>query len=61
MLVGVALERTPDMVTALLGVWKAGGAYVPLDPTYPPQRLSFMVSDAHVRVLLTSAKVCPVV
>ena len=55
-LVGVALERTPDMVTALLGVWKAGGAYVPLDPTYPPQRLSFMVSDAHVRVLLTSAK-----
>jgi amino acid adenylation domain-containing protein len=55
-LVGVALERTPELVVALLGVWKAGGAYVPLDPTYPQQRLSFMVGDADVRVLLTAAR-----
>jgi amino acid adenylation domain-containing protein len=51
-LVGVCLERSPDMVAALLGVWKAGGAYVPLDPAYPPERLSFMAEDADVRVLL---------
>jgi amino acid adenylation domain-containing protein len=55
-LVGVALERTPELVIALLGVWKAGGAYVPLDPAYPPQRLAFMVGDADVRVLLTVSR-----
>jgi amino acid adenylation domain-containing protein len=55
-LVGVALDRTPELVIALLGVWKAGGAYVPLDPSYPQQRLAFMVGDADVRVLLTAAR-----
>ena len=52
-LVGVCLERTPDLVVALLAVLKAGGAYVPLDPSYPADRLAFMVADADVRVLLT--------
>jgi amino acid adenylation domain-containing protein len=55
-LVGVGLERTPDMVAALLAVWKAGGAYVPLDPAYPPERLSFMIEDAQMPVLLTQDK-----
>ncbi len=55
-LVGVGLERTPDMVVALLAVWKAGGAYVPLDPAYPPERLSFMIDDAQTLVLLTQDK-----
>jgi amino acid adenylation domain-containing protein len=55
-LVGVCLERSPKMVIALLGVWKAGGAYVPIDPAYPAERLSFMVSDSEVRVLLTDQK-----
>jgi amino acid adenylation domain-containing protein len=55
-LVGVCLERSPDMVTALLGVWKAGGAYVPLDPTYPIERLTFMIEDTQTRVLLTEEK-----
>src|ERR1700730_14657071 len=41
-LVGVCLERSPEMIIALLAVWKAGGAYVPLDPTYPLERLLFM-------------------
>lgn len=55
-LVGVCLERSPEMVIALLGVWKAGAAYVPLDPTYPQERLAFMISDADVRILLTDSK-----
>jgi amino acid adenylation domain-containing protein/non-ribosomal peptide synthase protein (TIGR01720 family) len=52
-LVGICLERTPQMVVALLAVLKAGGAYLPLDPAYPPERLSFMLKDAAVRVLLS--------
>ncbi len=52
-LVGVCLQRSPEMVAGLLGVWKAGGAYVPLDPSYPQERLSFMIADAAVQVLLT--------
>ncbi|MBW4417616.1 MAG: amino acid adenylation domain-containing protein [Myxacorys californica WJT36-NPBG1] len=52
-LVGVCLERSPEMVMALLGILKAGGAYVPLDPAYPQERLSFMMNDAQMAVLLT--------
>lgn len=59
MLVGVCLERSPEMVVALLAVWKAGGAYVPLDPSYPPERLSFMVEDAQTLLLLTEEKCRP--
>ena len=52
-LVGILLERSVEMVVAVLGVLKAGGAYVPLDPVYPPERLRFMLEDAGVSVLLT--------
>jgi amino acid adenylation domain-containing protein len=55
-LVGVCMQRSTEMVAALLGVWKAGGAYVPLDPSYPQERLAFMVSDAAVQVLLTQKR-----
>jgi amino acid adenylation domain-containing protein len=58
-LVGVCLERSPEMVVALLAVWKAGGAYVPLDPAYPKERLSFMIEDAQPLVLLTEQKCLP--
>jgi amino acid adenylation domain-containing protein len=54
-LVGLCVERSVEMVAALLGILKAGGAYVPLDPAYPRERLAFMVADACVRVLLTQA------
>ena len=54
-LVGVCLERSPEMVVALLAVLKAGGAYVPLDPAYPRDRLAFLVADSSVPVLLTRA------
>jgi amino acid adenylation domain-containing protein len=52
-LVGISVERSIEMVIALLAVLKAGGAYVPLDPAYPRERLAFMLEDAGVRVLLT--------
>ena len=52
-LVGMCVERSIEMVVGLLGILKAGGAYVPLDPAYPPERLSFMLEDAEVSVLLT--------
>ncbi len=53
--VGVCLERTPELVVALLGVLRAGGAYVPLDPAYPRERLGWMQEDARVSLVLTSA------
>ncbi|MCX7594875.1 MAG: amino acid adenylation domain-containing protein, partial [Fischerella sp.] len=52
-LVGICVERSPEMVIGLLGILKAGGAYVPLDPTYPQERLSWMLSDSQVPILLT--------
>ncbi|MEA2694490.1 MAG: hypothetical protein QOJ16_3877, partial [Acidobacteriota bacterium] len=51
--VGVCLERSADLVAALLAVLAAGGAYVPLDPTYPAERLAFMVEDAEAAVVLS--------
>jgi arthrofactin-type cyclic lipopeptide synthetase C len=55
--VAVCMERSIDMVVALLAVWKAGGAYLPLDPGLPPDRLAFMVADSAPVVLLTHAEV----
>ncbi|MEH2068924.1 MAG: amino acid adenylation domain-containing protein [Nostoc sp.] len=52
-LVGLCVERSLEMVVGLLGILKAGGAYLPLDPEYPTDRLSFMLEDAQVKVLLT--------
>jgi amino acid adenylation domain-containing protein len=51
--VAICLERSVEMVVALLAVLKAGGAYVPLDPSYPPERLAYMLEDSAVAVLLT--------
>lgn len=53
--VGVLVERSIDVVVALLGILGAGGAYVPLDPSYPLDRLRYMVDDAGVRVIVTQA------
>jgi amino acid adenylation domain-containing protein len=58
-LVAVCLQRSVDMVVALLGVMKAGGTYVPLDPSYPTQRLSYMLEDSNVVVLLTHSPLRP--
>jgi amino acid adenylation domain-containing protein/non-ribosomal peptide synthase protein (TIGR01720 family) len=55
-LVGICVERSLEMVVGLLGILKAGGAYVPLDSEYPKDRLSFMLKDAQVAVLLTQQR-----
>jgi amino acid adenylation domain-containing protein len=55
-LVGICVERSLEMVVGLLGILKAGGAYVPLDPNYPSERLTYMLSDAAVPLLLTEEK-----
>lgn len=52
-LVGVCLERSPELLVALLAVMKCGAAYVPLDPAFPRERLQFMVEDAGLALLLT--------
>ncbi|HEX6292544.1 MAG TPA: condensation domain-containing protein, partial [Herpetosiphonaceae bacterium] len=57
--VGLCLERSLDLVVALLAVLKAGGAYVPLDPTYPAELLGLMLRDAQVALLLTHAALRP--
>jgi amino acid adenylation domain-containing protein len=54
--VGVMLERSLELVVALLGALKAGGAYLPLDPSSPPERLSYYLTDAAPAVVVTSAE-----
>ena len=53
LLVGICMESSLEMVLAILAILKAGGAYVPLDPMYPQKRLSFMLQDSQVSVLIT--------
>ncbi|MEM8720136.1 MAG: amino acid adenylation domain-containing protein [Cyanobacteria bacterium P01_G01_bin.39] len=52
-LVGICLDRSLEMIIGVLGVLKAGGTYLPLDPNYPQERLSFILDDAKVSILLT--------
>ena len=52
-LVGLSLHRSAEMVVAMLAILKAGAAYVPLDPSMPAERLSFMVEDSKMLILLT--------
>ena len=51
--VGLRLERSPEVVIGILAILKAGAAYLPLDPVYPTERMAFMLSDAGVQVVLT--------
>jgi amino acid adenylation domain-containing protein len=56
-MVGICMERSAEMVVAMLAVLKAGGAYVPLDPGFPPERIAFMLRDSALPVLLTQRHV----
>jgi amino acid adenylation domain-containing protein/non-ribosomal peptide synthase protein (TIGR01720 family) len=53
--VGIATERAMPLVVGLLAILKAGGAYVPLDPQYPAERLSYMIDDSGIELLLTQS------
>ncbi len=55
--VGIAMERSIEMVVGLLAVLKAGGAYVPLDPELPAERLAYMVEDSGIELLLAQSGV----
>ena len=55
-LVGICVERSIEMVIGLIGILKVGSAYLPLDPGYPADRLSFILEDAAVKVLLTQER-----
>lgn len=57
-LVGVYMERSPASVIAALGTFKAGAAYLPLDPGLPEERLAFMLADAKVTAVVSSATLC---
>ncbi|WP_181143564.1 non-ribosomal peptide synthetase [Streptomyces cinnamoneus] len=56
-LVAVCMERSPELVVALLAVLKAGGAYVPIDPEYPAERIGYMLDDARPVLMVTSETV----
>ena len=55
-LVGICAERSPEMITAILGVLKAGGAFLPLDPAYPLDRLEYMLEDSRIQLVLTQER-----
>ena len=55
-LVGIHLERSEWMVISILGVLKSGGAYVPIDPDYPAERVAYMLSDSHCKVVINPAE-----
>jgi amino acid adenylation domain-containing protein len=57
--VGIAAERSVEMIVALLAVLKAGAAYVPLDPELPPGRLAYMAADSGIALLLAQARLMP--
>ncbi|MDB5875430.1 MAG: MelG protein (non-ribosomal peptide synthetase)-like protein [Ramlibacter sp.] len=53
--VGLCLERTPDLVVSLLAIMKAGAAYLPLDPAYPRERIAFMIEDSGTPLVVTTS------
>ena len=55
--VGLCLDRSLDMIMSIFGVLSSGGAYVPLDPDYPDERLSYMLEDSGVKILLVDSSV----
>ncbi|MDB5285714.1 MAG: hypothetical protein JWR05_663 [Mucilaginibacter sp.] len=55
-IIGLAVDRSPEMIISLLAILKTGAAYVPLDPEYPKDRIEFMLEDSAAKILITSNK-----
>jgi len=58
-LVGIAVDRSLDLLVGLLGIWKAGAAYLPIDAIYPPDRIAFIMEETSLATLLTNSKLLP--
>ncbi|WP_428989523.1 AMP-binding protein [Methylocapsa aurea] len=57
-IVGLCVERSFEMIVALLGVLKAGGAYLPIDPDYPRDRIAYMIADAAPAIMSSHRSIC---
>ena len=55
-LAGICVDRSVNMLVAVMAVLKTGAAYVPLDPSFPPERLAFMAEDAGLKLLITEER-----
>ncbi|MCX2829639.1 amino acid adenylation domain-containing protein [Bacillus pseudomycoides] len=53
-IVGIMVERSPELIIGIMGILKAGGAYLPIDPSYPKERINFILDDSRCEVLLSS-------
>ena len=56
LIIGLCLDRTPDLVVAMLAIMKTGAAYLPLDPEYPRDRIAFMIEDSATPLIVCSAE-----
>ncbi|MGD9488076.1 MAG: amino acid adenylation domain-containing protein [Calditrichaceae bacterium] len=56
-IVGILMDRSIDMIVSILAIWKAGGAYLPLDASYPADRISYILKDANVSLLITRGSI----
>lgn len=54
--VGISLERSPELIIAILAILKAGGAYLPIDPSYPSDRIAYMIRESQLSLLITDKK-----
>ena len=57
-LLGILLDRSPDLIVALLAVLKAGSAYIPLDPNYPAERLGFIIENSRLPAVISRSTLC---
>jgi amino acid adenylation domain-containing protein len=57
-LVGLAVERSPEMLIAMLAILKSGGAYVPIDLSYPSARIALVIEDSQLGFILTTEQIC---
>lgn len=57
-IVAVLVDRSPEMIIALLGIIKSGAAYLPLDPQYPKARIQYMLEDSKAKLIIASGKYC---
>jgi amino acid adenylation domain-containing protein len=56
-IVAVMLERSPEMIAAILGILKAGSAYMPIDPDYPQERINYMLKDSNARLIIKKSEI----